>query len=214
MPITHVVWDWNGTLLDDAEVCHSIINTMLERRGRPSLSLEEYRMVQDFPVVRYYEKIFDLEQEPFPDLAEEYMALYNRLWVFCKLATGVPMVLSALKAAGVEQSMLTASREDNLLRQLEYFGLTEAFAPISSLRDHFAGGKAHLGQEHLQKLGLPSKQVVMVGDTVHDAEVAGVMGCRCVLVATGHHAKSRLEATGHPVLSHPGQLFSWIAGQQ
>ena len=149
MRITHVVWDWNGTLLDDLEVCHGIINAMLERRGRPALSLGAYRQVQEFPVVNYYAKIFDLEAESFHDLAEEYMARYNRLWEHCGLTTGALETLSALRMAGVGQSMLTASRGDNLHRQLEHYGLQEAFSPGSTLEDHYAGGKAHLGRDHM-----------------------------------------------------------------
>ena len=210
MRIVHVVWDWNGTLLDDLEVCHGIINTMLERRGRPALSLEEYRQVQEFPVVNYYAKVFDLAAEPFHDLAEEYMARYNRLWEHCGLTAGVPRTLSALRMDGVGQSMLTASRGDNLYRQLEHYGLQEAFSPVSTLEDHYAGGKAHLGREHMAQLGLPPEEVVMVGDTCHDAEVAAAMGCHCVLVACGHQARERLLATGHPVLNHPSELLCWI----
>lgn len=210
MRITHVVWDWNGTLLDDLEVCHGIINAMLERRGRPALSLEAYRQVQEFPVVNYYAKIFDLEAESFHDLAEEYMARYNRLWEHCGLTTGALETLSALRMAGVGQSMLTASRGDNLHRQLEHYGLQEAFSPVSTLEDHYAGGKAHLGRDHMAQLGLPPEEVVMVGDTCHDAEVAAAMGCRCVLVACGHQTRARLEATGRQVLAHPLELLCWI----
>lgn len=57
-----------------------------------------------------------------------------------------------------------------------------------------------LGVEWMARSGLPRGAVVLVGDTVHDYEVAEAMGIRCVLVAAGHHARAKLEACGCPVM--------------
>jgi phosphoglycolate phosphatase len=39
-------------------------------------------------------------------------------------------------------------------------------------------------------------RVLLVGDTVHDSEVAGKMGIECWLVEGGHHMEERLRETG------------------
>ena len=73
--IQTIVWDWNGTLLDDVELCRHTINRLLVKRGLKRLDLEQYRRVFQFPIIEYYRKAgFDLEAEPFEVLAHEYMA--------------------------------------------------------------------------------------------------------------------------------------------
>ena len=70
---TTVIWDWNGTLLDDAPVCVAAINDMLRERSLPQLSAERYQEIFCFPVSEYYRKAgFDFSKEPFERLAVLY----------------------------------------------------------------------------------------------------------------------------------------------
>jgi phosphoglycolate phosphatase len=48
----------------------------------------------------------------------------------------------------------------------------------------------------------------MIGDTVHDFEVASEMGVKCILIADGHQSEERLLKTNVPVLKNIGQLLS------
>ena len=43
MKYKNVVWDWNGTLLNDVKVGVNTLNDMLGRRGLPLLSVEDYK---------------------------------------------------------------------------------------------------------------------------------------------------------------------------
>ena len=50
-----IVWDWNGTLLNDVQAAFSAMNAMLSRRGLPLMeSLAQYRELFTFPVRQYY----------------------------------------------------------------------------------------------------------------------------------------------------------------
>ena len=42
MRYKNVVWDWNGTLLDDVKISVDTINVMLERKHLGKLTVEEY----------------------------------------------------------------------------------------------------------------------------------------------------------------------------
>lgn len=85
-----VVWDWNGTLLDDVEVCIETVNAMLRQRNLPTLeSVDQYQNVFTFPVIDYYRRVgFDLERESFEALSEEYMRGYHERAVRCGLFGG------------------------------------------------------------------------------------------------------------------------------
>ena len=82
--IQNIIWDWNGTLLDDAWLCRDVMNGMLRLRDMDFLSAERYREIFDFPIVRYYERIgFDLERESFED--ERVAAFLNEHFVSIKV---------------------------------------------------------------------------------------------------------------------------------
>ena len=57
MKYTNIIWDWNGTLLNDTELSIKCINTLLKRRSLPLLSAEQYREVFGFPIREYYQRI-------------------------------------------------------------------------------------------------------------------------------------------------------------
>ena len=54
-----VIWDWNGTLLDDLQLCLRLLNEMLEEDGCPNrYDLAAYREIFGFPVVDYYRRAY------------------------------------------------------------------------------------------------------------------------------------------------------------
>ena len=69
---THIIWDWNGTLLDDVDWCVRSVNKMLEKRKKSRLkALCDYHNVFCFPIIEYYKNVgFDLDYESFEELAE------------------------------------------------------------------------------------------------------------------------------------------------
>ena len=74
----HIIWDWNGTLLDDAKLCVDIMNVVLSRRNMPVISLRQYQELFDFPVVDYYVKLgFDFEKESFEIVGTEFIDYYE-----------------------------------------------------------------------------------------------------------------------------------------
>ena len=65
-PIETIIWDWNGTLLNDLRLCVKTINSLLEKRSLPVLTTSSYKEVFSFPVKDYYEKVgFDFSKEDF-----------------------------------------------------------------------------------------------------------------------------------------------------
>ena len=92
-----VIWDWNGTLLDDLEVSFSAINRVLTSNGYPPIrDLTAYREVFCFPVIEYYRRVgFDFARTPFEMLAQQFMDCYHPAAARCALA---PDALDTLRA--------------------------------------------------------------------------------------------------------------------
>jgi len=206
--VQQVVWDWNGTLLDDHEHCVQIMNGLLREHGLSELDVARYRSVFDFPVRRYYERLgFSLDEDRWQALAARFIGEYDRGVRSCKLHAGAAEILSNLAGRGVRNTILSAARRASVEDLLGHYGVREYFEDVVGLDDHYAAGKTDLGVEWLKGVIAPLESVLLVGDTVHDFEVAEAMGIRCVLVAAGHHARERLERCGCPVVSNLSDLF-------
>ena len=208
-----VIWDWNGTLLDDMDLCLAIMDRILTRRGlRPIGSLERYREIFTFPVKDYYALAgLDLAREDFLLLAEEYMSDYRAHEAGCGLVPHARETLKALDAMGIKQVLASASRQDDLERQVRAHGLDGMFQAVLGMSDDLGGGKSGLAAGYIRAHGLEPSQVLFVGDTVHDWQTAQSVGCPCVLIAGGHQSKARLEATGAAVLDSIAELPAYLA---
>lgn len=189
----HIIWDWNGTLLDDLDYCLRVMNDILRRRGLPELDRERYHAVFDFPVRDYYARLgFDWTRDSFEALSVEFITGYDAHRLECPLHADSRRMLAAVKAAGLTQSILSAYRHETLVEIVDHFGLIPYFAHLSGLDNIYARSKAELGRAQLARLGLPPGEILLIGDTVHDLEVAREIGVDCVLVATGHHPAEKL----------------------
>ncbi|MEI6455636.1 MAG: HAD family hydrolase [bacterium] len=199
---THIIWDWNGTLLDDAWLCVDIMNGMLSARGLPLKTLEDYRSIFNFPVRDYYEKLgYDFNKEPFTDVGMEFMVLYNQRQKESFLHPGVKEVLQLFSEAGFKQFILSAREENELLTETRNLGVDHFFSGIYGLDDHYAHGKNHVGARLLKEISVPPGRLVFFGDTCHDAEVAEELGIDCILISNGHNSMERLEALQLPIVS-------------
>jgi len=189
---THVIWDWNGTLLDDVAWSMTSINIMLKKRGLPILdTVEAYHRVFGFPVIDYYRRVgFDFEMEPFEKLAAEYIELYHDNKNDASLFPEAKGILADFQNKGIHQIILSASEIKHLLSQMEPFDLSSFFDEILGISDIFATSKIDLGKVYVKRT-LPER-AVLIGDTIHDKEVADALGVECILVANGHQSINTL----------------------
>ncbi|MFH0907812.1 MAG: HAD family hydrolase, partial [bacterium] len=192
MRYRHVIWDWNGTLLDDAWLCVEIMNGLLGPRGLAPLTMERYQEVFDFPVVEYYRRLgFDFQKESFEKLGTDFIVEYEKRRLECDLQPGAREALAAIERAGLTQSVLSAYRQDTLEELVDHFGLRRYFVALAGLEDHYAAGKTGNARKLIAGLPHAPREVLLIGDTVHDHEVARAIGANCVLVPCGHQSRAR-----------------------
>ena len=197
----HIIWDWNGTIIDDTRLCHTIINELLCRRGIPEISLQKYLDTFDFPIINFYTTIgFDFLKEPFQISAAEYINAYNELRFNCSLHEGVLDAIVDFQSTGIEQSILSASKQSTLKDAVKYYALDSYFANVYGISDHYAHGKADIAVNLIKHIGGPGKEILIIGDTTHDYEVARSLGVDCVLICNGHQSRQKLIQCGAVVL--------------
>lgn len=204
----HIIWDWNGTLFDDTALCVTIINTMLRQRALPILSLDHYQAVFTFPVRDYYPRVgFDLGQESFETLSQEFVTTYESRRHESTLYPHTRRVLEQVTAAGKHQSLLSAYPQETLIDLVHAFDLGHLFEHLRGLGHIYADSKIDQGQQLLSELPHHQSDVLLVGDTLHDAEVAQALGTDCILIADGHQSKERLAQSGLPVVNSLEELL-------
>lgn len=208
---THIIWDWNGTLFNDMDFCVSIINDMLAKRRLSTVSLEEYRTVFTFPVRTYYQQLgFDFQRESFEALSHEFIAAYEARRHACALHPDARPVLEHVIASGKRQSVLSAYSQEALVTLIHAFGLGHLFEHLVGLDNVYAHGKLEQGRQLLGALSHAPAEVLLVGDTLHDWNVAETLGTACVLVTHGHQAKGRLQQSGARVVDSLRELYTII----
>ncbi len=187
MTYKHVIWDWNGTLLNDVELGHKLLNLLQKHKGVQNSSLKEYREIFTFPIIEFYKNAGIYEgEEDFKLLAEMYIDNYKKEVKKCSLQQGAETALDILAESGVTSSVLTASHEEMALEQISHYGLSDKFIAVTGKTDFYASGKSELIKKHMSKIDYSESDIVFVGDTLHDAEIAKIIGCGCILVENGH----------------------------
>lgn len=189
-----IIWDWNGTLLDDLQLSIDSTNVLLKDRGLPLLTIERYKEIFGFPVIDYYKKLcFNFKAEPFDIAAKQYTDLYHSNESKAQLFPDVKDVLSYLKTKGYRQLVLSAMEDKKLNKMVCKADISQYFDGIYGIKDDYAKEKISLGKSLINELNLDSSECVMIGDTLHDAEVAEQCGFGCILFSGGHVARHRLE---------------------
>ncbi len=200
----YVIWDWNGTLLDDTSAALNALNVILTRRNLRPLSLAEYRETFAFPTVKFYES---LGIELNDDISREFHEAYYSFPA--KLNAEACAAVNYLAEKGIGQSILSALRQDHLEKDVRrYFGDRPQNGDCPHFdhivgSDNLDGGTKFERGEYLLKLltkgqtpkgGLSPEDIVMIGDAIHDKEVADALGVKCLLVSVGGHSHHRLAA--------------------
>lgn len=204
----HVIWDWNGTILDDSKLCAEIINNILAKRNLPPITLEEYRQKFTFPVIDYYKAVgLDVSGNNFEIMSHEFIDDYESNKLNCNLFPGAKELLEHFKKHNITQSVLSAYSQHTLEEVINHFGLSNYFIKLVGLNNIYAASKLDNGIKWIKELNINPKEVLMIGDTLHDYEVANEMGIDCVLFSGGHQAKEKLEAANIAVIMSHLQLL-------
>ena len=209
---SHIIWDWNGTLLNDVDWCIKQMNRMLDKRSKRMLaSVSEYHEAFGFPIVEYYKNVgFDFQEESFEALAQEYIDLYHGKGSdSVTLYKGAEYVLETIRSLQISQIILSASAQINLEMQMSPFDIKSYFGEVLGISDIYAKSKLEIGIEYISRNN--AQNGIMIGDTTHDFEVSKAMGVECVLVSHGHQSKKTLVQCSVPVFDNLEEVLSYLA---
>ncbi len=200
-PYKHIIWDWNGTLLDDLDLTLSAIETQINKNNLTMPTKEHHRNHFGFPIEDYYARLgFDLNKVSFKEIADQFVKEYFDRFPDATLFHGTMELLKELKDLGHVQSILSASWQEHLDFATKHHSVDHLFDNIYGIHHHLADSKLQRGLELIENSHIPKEETLLIGDTDHDLEVGLEMGVDVLLVADGHQSYERLSKVHHNVL--------------
>lgn len=206
-----IIWDWNGTLLDDVDISIRAVGHLTEKYGLGPMTEERHRRYFTFPILNYYKGLgFNTETMDFNEIAEEYHAHYMSLLPEACIRDEFIDLINTLRKRNLSQYVLSAMHESLLVESLKHYNIHSLFDGVYGLKTKTAGSKIDRGREMIEKENLNNfkRNIIMIGDTTHDAEVAKELGFIPVLIACGHQDRNKLESMSCIVVDNVGQLFA------
>ncbi|MBR3966187.1 MAG: HAD family hydrolase [Clostridia bacterium] len=210
MKYTHILWDFNGTILDDLDAGIKSVNKLLSERGLPTVdSHERYYEVFGFPIIDYYRRLgFDFDKEPYEVIAPLWVELYLENVKESPIFDDILPTVELFGKMGLSQTVLSATELEMLKKQLKLVDCLDLFDEVLGIDNIYAASKVSLAEGWREKN--PNAVPLMIGDTVHDAEVAERIGADCVLIARGHQSRKTLENAGCPIYEDLDEMLKNI----
>lgn len=202
--IRHIIWDFNGTLFDDLGLCVELLGRTCREHSLEPINRERYRELFCHPVIDFYRKAgLDGNYEAW---AYDFHVQYQLNVGKCTLHNGARDILLFFRNQGITQSILSALPHKILMSIIEDHSLRTFFIDITGARDPLAHGKVDAAREWIVQHDYRPAEILLIGDTNHDAEVAKALKLNCVLVAHGFQTRDRLEECGIPVFDSLAEL--------
>jgi phosphoglycolate phosphatase len=208
-----LLWDWNGTLINDAPVAWAAFNDTLAAYGRSPVTFASYQEVYRHPAILMYQLAgVDTDKHDFEEISDHYHQFYVARSVDASLHHDTVTTLEAMAAQGRRQAILSALAHELLPIAVASHGIDHFFESIAGSQDKRGDGKIESGRALVGSLGVRGGEVTVIGDSSHDAEVARALGAQCVLVARGLESAARLQRNGVPVIDSFEDLVGHLSG--
>ncbi len=206
-----IIWDFNGTLIDDIDAALASVNDMLTRRDLPHINFEQYASYVDTPIIKFYEHIFDdLYSMDFGKIAVEFNEGYEKHLPENAVMANAQEVLEYFNGKGKLQTVISATHIDKVMNRLTQFGLSGYFDKILAHTNLIAEDKTHLAVKYFNEKGIEPSEAVVIGDCVADYKMAETLGCDCILTTQGHQSRKEFAETSATVIDSLTELKNII----
>ena len=205
-----ILFDWNGTLLDDTDLAVTVMNDILRKENMDQVTVDFYRNVFDFPVVEYYKVLGFDTQEGWELASKAFIEGYVAQMFTPQLYVGVREGVKRLKDAGFTLGIVSAMEHTMLLKHTEFYGLHDMISLVQGIENTEGRGKLHLAKKVKEEWALIPEQTCYVGDTTHDKDFSDALGSHLILKSGGHNSIERLEKSERKIVHSFDELVEYL----
>jgi len=198
-----VLWDFNGTLVDDSWLFVEILNSFLKKNNKKLISVADYCDTFFFPIESFYKTLGLYKNKTFfNSLNMEFINQYKQRMFEPLLHS---FVLPFLKnvPSNISHFLLSAQQQKILDSLVLFYSLDSCFEKVVGVDNDFAQGKEESALLLKKALCQSYDRVVVVGDTMLDYRVSRLIGASCVLVSWGHYSIDRFSGVDCFVCDNP-----------
>lgn len=207
-----LIFDWDGTLMDSTRLIASCLQNACRDLGLAVPEFVDAKFVIGLGLaetVRYVAPALEPARER--ELVERYRHHFLAREHEGLLYAGVPEMLEDLHGRGKRLAVATGKARRGLDRALFSSGLGQWFEATRCADEGFA--KPHPDMLHviLDCTGVPANEALMIGDTIHDLDLAANAGVDALAVSYGAHEEALLAtraAVGHA--RTVAELHEWL----
>ena len=201
MKYKYIIFDFNGTVIDDVQLCLDLLNEMLIKENLKTFDVEGYKEIFTFPIVEYYKRAgFTFVNRSFKEMSEWFVKKYQPASFNCNLYPNVREEITSLKERGYKVILLSASQIDNLLEQTNRFNITHLFDKVLGIDNIEAKSKFDIAKKYFESENVNMKECLFIGDSTHDYEVGHYLGGDVLLLTYGHQSRRVLSSCNVPLI--------------
>jgi HAD superfamily hydrolase (TIGR01509 family) len=196
--VTLLVWDFDGTLVDSRPLIEAGMAHTLDKLGLDRALMDEWLKYVGLPLEDGINRTFG----PLGIALEAVLPTYRSFGHaqhedLIQPFEGMGELVAELRGRGQAMALATSKRRVPLDRQLAAFGWTGVFDPIVT-PDDVASGKPDPESLHriLAITGLGAQDLLMIGDTPFDLDMAAAAGVPSIAVGHGFYSAEALAACG------------------
>lgn len=196
----HVIWDWNGTLVDDLPAVVDAVNVSLAAINGGSIDADDYRDLYTRPVRVFYDRLLQrsVTDDEWAIIDSTFHRTYVEMLEAVPLTHDASAAIETVAARGGSQSILSMWWHHDLVPEVTRRGLTGSMLRVDGNTKDAGEGKARLLEIHLDNLGR-NGGYVMIGDAMDDAHAANEVGVPVILYDGGSHHRAELEELDVPI---------------
>ena len=202
----YLLFDLDGTLTNPKEGITKSVQYALHHFG---IDVDDPDTLTSYigpPLIPSFMEFHGLTQEQALEALQVYRQRFASVGLFeNEVLEGVPEMLCALKQKGRFLAVASSKPEAYVIRILEHFDLLQYFDEVvGASMDEKRSAKKDVIEEALHRMGKApgDRNVLMIGDRMHDIEGAGLCGLDSLGVYTGFAADGELEAAGATYVFH------------
>ncbi len=207
---TTIIWDFNGTLIDDVYAALGAVNDMLVRRNQPVITLDDYSRNVDVPIWKFYERVFVPGTITPEEAIREFASGYEKYINPNPVMEGAVKVLEHFRNLGKTQLIVSASHIDKVIAQLKNLSIYQYFTDVLAMNDYNCTDKTFLAQKYLSDNNISPENVVCIGDCIADWQMSKAIGCHCILNTKGHQLRRELDVTDAVIVDCLDEILTLI----
>lgn len=207
-----IAFDWDGTLYDSTAVIVRCIQAAVVDVGGRLPSERDAAWVIGLGLAEALAKAApDVPPEKYPELGARYRHHYLRHQDDLVLFDGVLPMIDALRARGHKLAVATGKSRRGLDLALDTVALRERFDSSRTADETFGKPHPRMLLELMEELDVPPERTLMIGDTIHDLQLATNAGCASVGVSYGAHEPASFADHGPLHVAHSvHDLHDWL----